>query len=120
MLSVGSQNGREQGFGAQATDVDNVLTVRSRKTDQTGEGKSLYIGDSTRRAIRNHAKRGGVEAGALFRRIRRGGGRIRRCQFTMPARNSQNGARLQGSNMASDKTVREASGQWPANLNAFH
>ena len=52
-------------------DVYNELAVQSSKTDQTDEGKSLYIGDSTRRAIRNYAKRGGVEAGALFRRIRR-------------------------------------------------
>ena len=39
----------------------------------TTAGAALYIGDPTRRVIRRYCRRTGIESGALFRRIRRGG-----------------------------------------------
>lgn len=51
----------------------NTLLVKSSKTDQEGRGEVLYVGDSTVRAIRAYRRRSGVDRGALFRRIRRGG-----------------------------------------------
>ena len=54
-------------------DVDTTLTIRSSKTDQEGKGESLFIGEPTLEAIDTYCKAGGIESGALFRRIRRGG-----------------------------------------------
>lgn len=51
-------------------DIDRVLTIHASKTDQEGEGVVLYVGEPTRRAIRNYRQAGGIEAGALFRRVR--------------------------------------------------
>lgn len=48
-----------------------VLTVRFSKTDQEGEGASLYICKDTRKAIAKYQSTAGVDEGALFRRIRR-------------------------------------------------
>ena len=53
-------------------DLDKVLTVRSSKTDQEGKGESLFIGEPTRKAIKRYCAAAEIEAGALFRRIRRG------------------------------------------------
>ena len=54
-------------------DIDTTLTVHSSKTDQEGKGESLFIGEPTLEAIDTYCKAGGIESGALFRRIRRGG-----------------------------------------------
>ena len=51
---------------------DNTLTVQRSKTDQTGEGATLYIGDETKKLIAQYCERAGVVEGALFRRVRRG------------------------------------------------
>ena len=51
-------------------DIGKVLTVRSSKTDQEGEGAALYVGTPTHRVIRKYRKAGGIEEGALFRRVR--------------------------------------------------
>ena len=59
--------------GDRMSDVGSVLTLRTSKTDQEGEGTALYIGEPTRRVIRRYCRRAGIESGALFRRIRRGG-----------------------------------------------
>ena len=47
-----------------------MLIVESSKTDQTGRGEQLYIGEHTRLAIRKCREAGNVESGALFRRVR--------------------------------------------------
>ena len=46
-------------------DIGKVLTVRSSKTDQEGEGTALYVGAPTHKAIRKYRKAGGIEEGAL-------------------------------------------------------
>ena len=51
-------------------DIGKVLTVRSSKTDQEGEGAALYVGAPTHKAIRKYRKAAGIEEGALFRRVR--------------------------------------------------
>ena len=51
-------------------DIDRVLTIHASKTDQEGEGIVLYVGTPTRRAISNYRQAGGIESGALFRRVR--------------------------------------------------
>ena len=51
-------------------DLDKVLTVRSSKTDQEGEGAALYVGTPTHRVIRKYRRAGGIEQGVLFRRVR--------------------------------------------------
>ena len=51
-------------------DIGKMLTVRSSKTDQEGEGAALYVGAPTHRVIRKYRKAGGIEEGALFRRVR--------------------------------------------------
>ena len=50
----------------------NTLTVQRSKTDQTGEGSTLYIGDETKKLIARYCEVAGIVEGALFRRIRRG------------------------------------------------
>ena len=50
--------------------VGKVLIVESSKTDQTGRGEQLYIGEHTRLTIRKYREAGNVESGALFRRAR--------------------------------------------------
>ena len=51
-------------------DVDTTLTIRSSKTDQEGKGAALYVGAPTHKAIRRYCRDGGIEEGALFRRVR--------------------------------------------------
>ena len=51
-------------------DIDKVLIVHTSKTDQEGEGAALYVGTPTHKAIRKYRRAGGIEAGALFRRVR--------------------------------------------------
>ena len=52
--------------------MKSTLTIHSSKTDQEGKGESLYIDDPTRKAIKRYCAVAEIEAGALFRRIRRG------------------------------------------------
>ena len=60
---------------AVAVDVEdvqeNTLTVQRSKTDQTGEGATLYIGDETKQLIQRYREIACITEGALFRRIRR-------------------------------------------------
>ena len=46
-------------------DIDKVLTLRSSKTDQEGEGAALYVGVPTHKAIRRYRKAAGIGEGAL-------------------------------------------------------
>ena len=73
-----------------AVDVEdiqgNTLTVQRSKTDQTGEGATLYIGDETKKLIGRYCERAGVIEGSLFRRVRRG-------DHVQAGRLSVNGAR---------------------------
>ena len=61
---------------AVAVDVEdltkNTLRVKSSKTDQEGRGEVLYVGDATLKLVKRYCRNAGIEAGALFRRIRRG------------------------------------------------
>lgn len=52
---------------------ENTLDVLASKSDQTGKGTTLYIGDDTKESIEEYRRAAGIERGALFRRIRRGG-----------------------------------------------
>ncbi len=65
---------------------ENTLTVQRSKTDQTGEGATLYIGDETKQLIQRYREIAGIIEGALFRRIRRG-------DHVQAGRLSVNGAR---------------------------
>lgn len=64
-----------------AVDVEDIrdndshytLKMRASKTDQEGSGADLYVGDDTIEAIEEYKKAAGIDRGALFRRIRRGG-----------------------------------------------
>ena len=53
-------------------DVKSTLTIHSSKTDQEGKGESLYIGDPTRKVIKQYCAAAEIKTGVLFRRIRRG------------------------------------------------
>ena len=53
--------------------VDRTLTVHASKSDQEGRGVSLYVCDRTRSIVSKYIEMSGVESGALFRQIRRGG-----------------------------------------------
>ena len=53
-------------------DLGKVLMVRQSKTDPEATGATLYVGESTHKVIRRYRRGGGIEAGALFRRVRRG------------------------------------------------
>lgn len=47
-----------------------VLTLQGSKTDQAGVGEVLFVGIPTLQAIARYREQGGIEGGALFRRIR--------------------------------------------------
>lgn len=51
----------------------NALHVPRSKTDPTGEGKTLFVGDETQVVIREYIEAVGVTTGALFRRIYKSG-----------------------------------------------
>ena len=51
---------------------ENALEVRASKTDQTGRGEALYVGDDTLEVISEYRQAAGITEGALFRRVRRG------------------------------------------------
>ncbi len=57
-----------------AVNVDDlkkdVLTLQDSKTDQEGVGGTLYVGKPTLQAIERYREQGGIEGGALFRRVR--------------------------------------------------
>ena len=48
------------------------LLIPVSKTDQTGEGSTLFVRRTTTRAIATYREAAGVEDGVLFRRMRRG------------------------------------------------
>ena len=52
---------------------DNALLIPRSKTDQTGEGKTLFVGDETQAVIREYIEAAGITTGALFRRIYKSG-----------------------------------------------
>ena len=57
----------------QADTEGGTVTIRAGKTDQTGEGEARYIGAATLAAVNRWIQAAGIEAGPLFRRIRKGG-----------------------------------------------
>ena len=52
---------------------NHTLLIQKSKTDQTGKGESLYIGDATLDLVRRYRERGRIDEGALFRRFYKGG-----------------------------------------------
>ena len=52
---------------------DRTLTVHTSKSDQEGRGDSLYVCDRTRTIMAKYLEGSGIQSGALFRQIRRGG-----------------------------------------------
>ena len=52
---------------------ENSLTVRRSKTDQTGETKTLYIGDRTKRLIKRYCRKANITSGAVFVRFKTSG-----------------------------------------------
>ena len=57
---------------AAEADGSGRLSVRHSKTDQEGRGAVLYLGAATMRRIAAWRAAGDIEAGPLFRRLRRG------------------------------------------------
>ena len=57
-----------------AVNVDDIkksaLMLQGSKTDQEGVGGTLYVGKPTLQAIEQYREQGGIEGGALFRRVR--------------------------------------------------
>ena len=51
---------------------ETTLTVRTSKTDQEGEGETLYVCEATRNVLTQYRETAGITRGALFRHIRRG------------------------------------------------
>lgn len=49
---------------------ENSLTVQRSKTDQTGETKTLYIGDRTKRLIKRYCRKANITNGAIFVRFK--------------------------------------------------
>jgi len=49
------------------------ITIKRSKTDQTGEGATLYIRPRTAFAVRQWLQHAGITEGPLFRRMRKGG-----------------------------------------------
>lgn len=47
-----------------------ILTLQGSKTDQGGVGDTLFVGTPTLQAIERYREQGGIEGGALFRRVR--------------------------------------------------
>ena len=47
-----------------------ILTLHQSKTDQGGVGDTLFVGTPTLQAIERYREQGGIEGGALFRRVR--------------------------------------------------
>ena len=58
-----------------ATEADGSgrLAIRHSKTDQEGEGALQFVGEPTVRRVRAWLEAAGIEAGAMFRAVRRGG-----------------------------------------------
>ena len=50
----------------------NTILIRRSKTDQTGEGKVLFIGDDAIEVLQAYIAQAGIENGALFRRLHKG------------------------------------------------
>ena len=58
---------------ADPEDGSGRLTIRRSKTDQEGTGAVQYLGPATLERVRAWTQAAGIEDGALFRRVRRGG-----------------------------------------------
>ena len=54
-------------------DGSGTVTLRASKTDQEGEGVTLYVGPATVQRVQAWTGKAGLTDGPLFRRIRRGG-----------------------------------------------
>lgn len=52
---------------------EQTLSVQASKSDQEGRGESLYVCDRTRDILSRYIETGGIQEGAMFRQIRRGG-----------------------------------------------
>lgn len=50
----------------------STVTVQESKTDPEGIGAVLYVCDTTRALLSRYRSEGGIQRGALFRRVRRG------------------------------------------------
>ena len=57
---------------ADATGGGTVL-IRASKSDQQGEGSTLYVGSATLAVVNRYLEAAGHSAGPLFRQVRRGG-----------------------------------------------
>ena len=55
------------------SDGTGRLSIRHSKTDQEGQGETLFVGVPTISRIRAWIAGAGIESGPLFRRVRRGG-----------------------------------------------
>ena len=51
---------------------DKTLTVHASKSDQEGNGETLYVCNATRNVLTQYRETAGISRGALFRHIRRG------------------------------------------------
>lgn len=51
---------------------NQTLLVRQSKTDQTGQGEALFIGDVTLELVRRYQRAGEITKGAVFRRFYKG------------------------------------------------
>lgn len=52
---------------------ERTLSVQASKSDQEGRGESLYVCDRTRDILTKYIEMSGIQEGAMFRQIRRGG-----------------------------------------------
>ena len=52
---------------------ERTLTVHASKTDQEGEGETLYVCEATRNVLTQYREQAEITRGAVFRHIRRGG-----------------------------------------------
>ena len=69
-------------------DGTGVVTIRSSKTDQEGRGSVQYLGAPTVDRIKAWREKAGIQDGAVFRRLHRGGtGTIGKALSTVSIRN---------------------------------
>lgn len=52
--------------------AENTILIKRSKTDQTGEGKILFIGDDAVEILKQYLSRANISEGPLFRRIHKG------------------------------------------------
>ena len=72
LLRVSEASAADVADVARMSDGSGTLTVLRSKTDQEGRGHVRYLGAATVTRIAAYLERAGHDAGALFRRVRRG------------------------------------------------